>query len=227
MSYLPPSATWPEHPRPLAREALNEARRAGWWLKQGSHDFGVLLCGEPGSEERCKIPVFSTSGPADGSETAKNIRRGLKKCPHYADVPVDVNVNVNVNVNEALRNTEQLLRSIVDLRRADAHENDAIALQDRYLETGDETLEVAAFEALEAAEEARRRAHDAALRGEYYSDWRPDDARSDLIESAVQWLEALSSAKESGHLSADEQEKSRHLRETLDELRWSADDPPG
>jgi hypothetical protein len=35
--------------------------------------------------EACKVPVYSTSGAVDGSDTARVIRDALRKCPHERD----------------------------------------------------------------------------------------------------------------------------------------------
>lgn len=59
---------------------------AGWWFRPSSgHAFGRLRCMPPDQDPdnaACKIPVWSSSGPADGSETARAIRDAVRKCPH-------------------------------------------------------------------------------------------------------------------------------------------------
>lgn len=84
MDYLPPAERWPRHPRPMAAAAIEEARAAGWWFKPASgHAFGRLRCKQQG--EGCVVPVYSTSGPADGSDTARVILSAVRKCPHAGD----------------------------------------------------------------------------------------------------------------------------------------------
>lgn len=85
--YLGPTEAWLRHPRPQARAALEEARDAGWWFEHSEkgHAFGRLRCMPPDRDPdgtACKVMVFSTSGAADGSETARVIRDAVRKCPH-------------------------------------------------------------------------------------------------------------------------------------------------
>ncbi|HEY9564414.1 MAG TPA: hypothetical protein VIR30_11650, partial [Nocardioides sp.] len=93
MSYLDPTEPWPGHGRPEARAALKDAAKAGWHFRPSSgHIFGTLKCSAIGQAGACTLPVFSTSGPADGSATAKKIRSMLRKCPHKTgadDEPVE------------------------------------------------------------------------------------------------------------------------------------------
>lgn len=82
-----PDEPWDQHPRPRARAALNDARRAGWWLKKASASakvWGVITCGDPElpREERCATNVMSTSGSHDGSETAEYINGLVGSCTH-------------------------------------------------------------------------------------------------------------------------------------------------
>ncbi len=86
--WLGPRDAWPVHSRPLAQRALKELRQAGWFLKKasaGAKGWGVVTCADPtlyGPETRCSSFVSSTSGPPDGSETAKVLDSLRKKCSH-------------------------------------------------------------------------------------------------------------------------------------------------
>lgn len=84
--YLGPADRWPAHPRAEARTALEEARATGWWFRPSEgHTFGRLRCAPPESaptQDACIVPVYSTSGAEDGSDTARVIRDALRKCPH-------------------------------------------------------------------------------------------------------------------------------------------------
>ncbi len=88
MAHLSPADAWPRHQRPQAAAALEEARLAGWWFRPSDgHIFGRLRCRPPApggmtDDDACKVPIFSTSGPADGSETARVIREAVRKCSH-------------------------------------------------------------------------------------------------------------------------------------------------
>lgn len=82
-----PDEAWEQHSRPRARAALNDARRAGCWLKKSSGSakaWGVITCGDPDlpASERCSTSVLSTSGSPDGSETAQYINDFVRSCPH-------------------------------------------------------------------------------------------------------------------------------------------------
>ena len=82
-----PDEPWDQHSRPRARTAVNDARRAGWWLKKSSASakvWGVLTCGDPDlpPSERCSTSILSTSGSRDGSETAEYINNFVSSCTH-------------------------------------------------------------------------------------------------------------------------------------------------
>jgi len=82
-----PNEPWDQHSRPLARAALNSARKAGWWLKKssgGAKVWGVITCGNPAlpPAERCSTSVLSTSGSPDGSGTAQHIHNLVRCCTH-------------------------------------------------------------------------------------------------------------------------------------------------
>lgn len=82
-----PDEPWERHSRPLARAALANARKAGWWLKKssaGAKVWGVISCGDPSlpRDKRCSTTILSTSGAHDGSETAAHINDFVNSCPH-------------------------------------------------------------------------------------------------------------------------------------------------
>ena len=85
--FLGPADRWPKHPKSQARAALEEARAAGWWFapSERGHNFGRLRCLPPERDpdgDACKVPIFSTAGAGDGSDTALVIRDAVRKCPH-------------------------------------------------------------------------------------------------------------------------------------------------
>lgn len=82
-----PGERWDQHSRSHARAAINDARKQGWWLKKSTGKakvWGIITCGDPelAREERCSTNILSTSGSADGSETAEYINGIVRKCTH-------------------------------------------------------------------------------------------------------------------------------------------------
>jgi hypothetical protein len=82
-----PDERWEQHSRPRARAALYDARSQGWCLKKSTGRakvWGIITCGDPALplEERCSTNILSTSGSADGSETAEYINGFVGKCTH-------------------------------------------------------------------------------------------------------------------------------------------------
>lgn len=84
--FLGPHDSWPRHSRPEAQAALTEARSAGWYFKPSKgHAFGRLRCRPVDvatQADSCSVPIYSTSGRSDGSETARVILSALRKCTH-------------------------------------------------------------------------------------------------------------------------------------------------
>jgi hypothetical protein len=117
--YLDPKERWPTHSRPEARAALREAAAAGWHLrKSAGHIFGTIKCPAIGQSGACTMPVYSTSGPADGSETAKAIRKVLRNCPHQTGTPPEEADAVRALTDEEIeRQVERLLRAVDGLNR--------------------------------------------------------------------------------------------------------------
>lgn len=104
-----PGAQWPEHSRPEAQKALQRARRAGWWLKKssaGAKVWGAITCSDPNlpADQRCSTIVMSTSGSADGSETARALDGFVRKCQHIRElVPADTMVQAQGLVASAAK----------------------------------------------------------------------------------------------------------------------------
>lgn len=122
------------HGRPLARAALSEAAAAGWHLrKSDGHPFGVIRCPAIGQPGACRVLVHSTSGPADGSETAKAIRKALRSCPHQPGAEPEVDELDSLTDAKIERRVEGLLGAVDGLgrrMRAAAAVEDAIERDD-------------------------------------------------------------------------------------------------
>ena len=107
MAFKGPSQRWPLHSRPRAREALQAARSAGWYFRECSgHTFGILKCSE--ADGACRVQVWSTSGTADGSDTAKAIRQAIRRCPH------DAGAGPSSNVDQVDRRTDLEIEATVN-----------------------------------------------------------------------------------------------------------------
>lgn len=165
-----PNEPWDQHSRPRARAALNDARKAGWWLKKssaGAKAWGVITCGDPDLplSERCSTSILSTSGSRDGSETAEYINNFVSSCTHN---------RTPTSETDALADAEKLVaaasrcldaaRSLIDARahrdlvedylaQSEAAANDADDLLDQALaeEGFAEGAETAASDAAAAA----------------------------------------------------------------------------
>lgn len=178
--YLGPRDTWPTHSRPEARDALAEAARAGWsFRKSAGHAFGRIACPAQGTPEACMVVIFSTSGPADGSETAKAIRRGLRKCPHHAEPDAAESAEEEVLSEAAIvRRVEHLLEVVDGLEeraRADERRDDALA-------RGDDGDFDEADQRLVDADNTAQVAWDAL--GRPLTPWPPDVAARELLTDA-------------------------------------------
>jgi hypothetical protein len=65
------------HRKKEVEEALQPAEAAGWMVVStgAGHHWGVARCGAG-----CSVSVWST--PRDAGNHAKDIRRGVDRCPH-------------------------------------------------------------------------------------------------------------------------------------------------
>lgn len=147
-----PNAQWEQHSRPLARAALNDARKAGWWLKKSSGSakvWGVITCGDPdlSATERCSASVLSTSGSPDGSETAQYINNLVRSCTHERTPQGEVDALAAAEtLVAAARRCLEAASSLVD---ASAHRDlveDYLAQSEAAAREADELLEQALAE---------------------------------------------------------------------------------
>lgn len=178
--WLGPLEPWPRHPRPLARAALRDAAAAGWHLrKSNGHSFGTLKCPAKGTPGACTVVVFSTSGAADGSETAREIRKALRACPHRNDIEhaqQDAEAELSDEVIEA--RVRRLLEAVDGLDRRERSE----AGLDQAIERDD----VGAFE--EHSRGLTEADNDAQIAlaelGLPLDPWPPSVGRAELLEEA-------------------------------------------
>lgn len=170
------------------------------------------------NNDACKVPVYSTSGPEDGSETARAILDALRKCGHgrddHAQQPPDPEsasrlaagalalVARLIDAAEALLGKERALAEAGEvietaLRRMDDHgaivEAEAVASE---------------LERLAAIDDARGLA--AAAQAGAGDPWPPADGARELVGLAVERLAAAGAlvveatgAEDEGKLAAE------------------------
>lgn len=220
--HLGPIDKWPTHSRPLARAALQEARATGWWFRPSSgHAFGRLRCSAPGEGEACVVPIYSTSGPEDGSETARAIQDAIRKCPHgRREAPQDqmgaegaaqLASGRLAQVARLIDAAGRLLGKEDALRRAEQLIDEAL----EHLEAGGPVevtrVEAAAkeLERLAAVEDGQALAAAAqAGRGE---PWPPGKGAAELVSVAASTLAELSELTASAEGSGEEARLSAEL----------------
>ena len=189
--YLGPDETWPKHSRKLARAALREAADASWHLKKSDgHIFGTIRCPAVDQDAACRKPVYSTSGPADGSETAKKIREALRKCPHQpVDRTDDGDALGSMSDEEIQVRVERLLLAVDGLDRraaAEAAMDDAAEQDDLPgFEEGDRRM----TEGDNTAQAAWAQLH------RPLEPWPPSEGRRELLDEAAQHVAAVSDAE--------------------------------
>ncbi|MCC5952047.1 MAG: hypothetical protein JJU45_08115 [Acidimicrobiia bacterium] len=194
--YLGPDEPWPKHSRPEAREALDEASDAGWsFRKSAGHAFGRITCPAKGSPDACIVVVFSTSGPADGSETAKAIRRGLRKCRHAPKSELaDAADEERLSDATIIRRVEQLLRVANGL----AERNRAMAARDEALDRADEFAFDEADRRIVDADNTAQTAWDDL--GRSIEPWPPAVATDELLDDAERFVAQLTDSERRGDL---------------------------
>lgn len=205
--HLGPGEAWPTHSRPEARDALEEAAAAGWHLRPSTgHTFGRLTCPHLGQPGACIVVVYSTAGPADGSETAKVIRRALRRCPHQPETSAPQHEAAGdrvFNDEQIQRRVERLLEVIVGLDRRDAADDrldDAIARDD--------------VEAFEEHQRQRTVADNSAQTawaalGRPLGVWPPEERRSELLDDVERWIERVTDPEVAARLRARAEDVAR------------------
>ncbi len=75
-----------DHPNKHICEAIRYAEHSGWIVEKASsraHIWGTLYCPHR-HREGCRIRVMST--PRNPEAHARDIRRNVERCPHWAAV---------------------------------------------------------------------------------------------------------------------------------------------
>jgi hypothetical protein len=201
--YLGPDDRWPRHSRPRARAALEVARSAGWWFRPAEgHTFGRLRCLPPGRDadrQACIVPVYSTSGADDGSDTARVIHDAVRKCPHDRDPERDdgpdpetaarIAAGTLAQLGALVEAAEALLTTEVAVREANEAIDDALdqLADDNDVTTDDLDERVARLErrAFVSAGEA----YSAASRAGVVDRWPPQDGARELLRLAKDGLQ--------------------------------------
>lgn len=219
--WLGPNEKWPEHSRPLARDAVARAKRSGWWLRPASHAFGRLRCAHPEDlpSGACAVTILSTSGPADGSATAREILKVLDACPHRTSE------RGAPDAEDAARQARQLLAQLqriasaadrllawsVERKRADTAFAEALQF-DR-----DDRL-VHAAEHDEAAAAAASSAFEDAVAGRVSDPWPPERGAAELVERLAEGLERAEALLE-GQPATEMEKALGPLRAGLESLK--------
>jgi hypothetical protein len=198
--YLAPTDSWPRHPRPAARVALSEARAKGWWLEPvAGHAFGRLRCAPPGGDspsDACVMLVWSTSGPRDGSDTARHILDGLRKCTHDQSTGPPLGPEDYADRAEVALDRVDAFLDAADnfhaMRLADEEADEAISAAidhlDQFGDAGFERMDQWAAEADIEASRQRARALAAAARAGVDDPWPPQLSADELLDLAANTL---------------------------------------
>ena len=189
-SWLGPGDHWPAHPRPQAQQALKRARKAGFHLRPSKdHTFGFLGCGcKDDPVQECRESVLKTSGPKDGSVTARYIDDLVRKCPHdrvaqeadHSEDPLDEINGILYRLPRFLDACDSLLKAAASFDAAQASIDEAIAgSQDE-----DDLVEKAAV--LEAAGlQAGHMAKSHGMQADEWADgWPPADGAREVCHRA-------------------------------------------
>lgn len=189
-AYLGPGQRWPKHSRPEARAALREAAAAGWHLrKSDGHIFGTIKCPAMGQPGECTKSVFSTSGSADGADTARAIRKALRNCPHRDSGEVDV-----VSEDEGLADPaiERMVRRLI--AAADGLQRRSLATVE--LERAIDRDDVAAFD--ESSQRVVGADNDAQIAltelGRPVDPWPPEVGRQELLDEVERLISRVDDA---------------------------------
>jgi hypothetical protein len=212
---LAPEGTCGTSGCPEGRLVAEEGDR---WLKKatgGAKVWGIITCGDPDlpGDERCSTNVLSTSGSADGSETAEYINSFVGKCTH--DRRPMASVDALIDAQKLVAVAGKCLEAARSLIDAQAHRD----LVEDYLEQS----EAAAKEADEllasaVAEEERAAAAQAAA-----SDAASAAGTALSLGSAGLAERARDQAGAAKELVADDSSReARMLKDKCDDIRNNA-----
>lgn len=194
-TWLSSTEVWPKHKGSLAEAALGEARDAGWLFRSGGH-FGTIKCcedtGQPGHDP-CRLSIFGSSGPADGSETAKQIRSSIRKCPHRdrtAPSTTDVETELR-SARQSEAHLDRLIAAGIKLTEAEGFSAQAAsALKKAYRDDSLEHLAEAERLTGWAEERSGEALSHAAYAGRVHP-WPPAEGAAELAQEAMKIVETL------------------------------------
>jgi hypothetical protein len=190
VTWLGPNELWDIHPRPEAQRALQDVRDLGWSFRPASdHAFGTIKCPYAHHNDGgCTLSVLRTSGPLDGSVTANEIRRAVRRCDRLGDTdPAKANAKLRVD----LRQVDGVLEGAEKLRDSESLQQEAYEVLAEAANGSTAAQEIALDEAVELEEKAQvanREALVAASRFGLEDPWPPDQGAAELALAARERL---------------------------------------
>jgi len=168
--------------------------------------------------DACKVPVYSTSGPGDGSETARAIRDAVRKCAHHRDDHGQETLDPETAARRAAGELAVVARlieaadALLGMERALNEAESVIETALRHLddEGAIQEAEIVAsdLERIAAIDHARGRA--AAAQARAGDPWPPVDGAEELAGLAAERLAATAElvaaaigARDEGKLAAE------------------------
>jgi hypothetical protein len=193
VSWLGPDEPWDTHPRPEAQRALQDVRDLGWSFRPASgHAFGTIKCPYPHHNDGgCTLSVLRTSGPLDGSVTANEIRRAVRRCHRLGDTdPAKANAKLVID----LRQVDEVLQAAEKLRDSEYLQQKADEVLAEAANGTTASQEIALDEAVELedkAQAANTEALIAASRFGLEDPWPPDQGAAELALAARERLNEI------------------------------------
>src|SRR5205823_1193688 len=149
--------------------------------------------------DACKVPVYSTSGAADGSDSARVIRDAMRRCPHKrspgAEIEHDPEAATGLaagtlsQVAALLEAAEGLLAQAAANRDADEVVRDALKQLAEDANVSTDLLDEQVARLKQLARHQGGRAHPAAARAGAADPWPPRKGTQTLLESARERLD--------------------------------------
>lgn len=193
MSWLGPDEPWDTHPRPEAQRALQDVRDLGWSFRPASgHGFGTIKCPYAHHPDGgCRLPIASTSGPLDGSVTANEIRRAVRRCHRLGDTDP---AKANAKLVTDLRQVDEVLQAAEKLKDSESLQQKADEVLAEASNGNTTSQDAAINEAIDLedkAQAANTTALIAASRFGLEDPWPPDEGATDLAQAARERLDEI------------------------------------
>lgn len=203
-----PHDTWPSHDGKEVDAALDQAKQAGFTLRQPAGHWGTLFC--PCGNRDHKAQLYATArGPRDGSHTAKFIRGEIRRfsAEHASEIP-DQLKEPEETIEQLLKRANILCSSYEDLvaaQRFDARAERTLAAG---IASGGDDDDV-----LEEAEQLTRRAAHSDARSQAFAaryglagpPWPPERGAAVLRDEACKALLQARKALSTGQTDVPEQ----------------------